>query len=97
MDERIDFDINDALKHYLSDPRSISTPEAPSELIDCETDPDSFTPSLINSVLNPVVDSVAENPEAITRRVNFDTLQFLLKCAPTDSEEAGPLPLSEHV
>jgi condensin complex subunit 1 len=32
--------------------------------------------------LNPVVDSVAENPEAVTRRSNFDTLQFLLKCAP---------------
>jgi condensin complex subunit 1 len=83
MDERIDFDINDALKLYLSDPLTIPTVEAPSDLVDCENDPDGFTPALINSALNPVVESVAENPEAITRKVNFDTIQFLLKCAPT--------------
>jgi condensin complex subunit 1 len=83
MDDRIDFDINDSLKNYLADPLKIPTPEAPSELVDCENDPESFTPALINSILNPVVDSVADNPEAITRRCNFDTLQFLLKCAPT--------------
>jgi condensin complex subunit 1 len=82
MDERIDFDINDALKQYLSDPATIATPEAPSDLVDCETDPESLTTALVNGALNPVVDSVAENPDAITRRVNFDTLQFLLKCAP---------------
>jgi condensin complex subunit 1 len=85
MDERVDFDINDALKHYLSDPHSINTPEAPSELVDCESDPDTLDAPLINSVLNPVVDAVTENSEAITRRQNFDTLQFLLKCAPTVS------------
>ncbi|KAF2670999.1 hypothetical protein BT63DRAFT_477558 [Microthyrium microscopicum] len=81
MDDRIEFDVNDALKHYLSDPLSVSTPEAPSELVDCENDPEAFTPALINSTLNPVVESVAENPEAITRRINFDTIQFLLKCS----------------
>lgn len=91
MDERIDFDINDALKQYLSDPATISTPEAPSDLVDCENDPDSLTTALVNSALNPVVDSVAENPDAITRRVNFDTLQFLLKCAPTI-----PVPLQQY-
>jgi condensin complex subunit 1 len=91
MDERVDFDINDALKLYLSDPHSISTPEAPSELLDCESDPDALDAALVNSVLNPVVDSVAENPEAITRRQNFDTLQFLLKCAPTVSSSESSL------
>jgi len=91
MDERIDFDVNDALKQYLSDPATISTPEAPSELVDCETDPESLTSALVNSALNPVVDAVAENPDAVTRRVNFDTLQFLLKCAPTI-----PLPLQHY-
>ena len=83
MDERIGFDINDALKLYLSDPSTIQTPEAPSDLVDCENDPESLTPALINSALNPVVDAIAESPDAITRRFNFDTLQFLLKCAPT--------------
>ncbi|KAF2402277.1 condensin complex component cnd1 [Trichodelitschia bisporula] len=79
MDERIDFDINEALKQYLSDPSVIPTPEAPSDLVDRENDPESLTTALINSALDPVVDAVAENADAITRRVNFDTLQFLLK------------------
>jgi len=81
--DNINFDINDALKHYMSDPTTISTAEADSNLIDCENDPESLTNSLINSVLNPIVDSVAENPDAITRSSSFDSLQFLLKCAPT--------------
>lgn len=85
MDDRIEFDINDSLKQYLSDPATIATPEAPSGLVDCENEPEALTPALINSALNPVVDAVAENPDAVTRRVNFDTLQFLLKCAPTIS------------
>lgn len=82
MDGRVDFDINDALKHYSIDPASVATPEAPTELVDCENDPESLTPALINSVLNPVVDAVAQSPEAITRCSVFDTIQFLLKCVP---------------
>lgn len=81
MDDRVNFDINDALKHYLSDPATISTPEADAALIDCENDPESLSNGLINSVLNPIVDSIAENPEALTRSSTFDSLQFLLKSA----------------
>ncbi|PMD16663.1 hypothetical protein NA56DRAFT_632928 [Hyaloscypha hepaticicola] len=77
--DSITFDINDALKHYMSDPATISTPEADSNLVDCENDPESLTNSLINTVLNPIVDSVAESPDAITRSSSFDSLQFLLK------------------
>jgi condensin complex subunit 1 len=77
--DTVQFDINDALKHYMSDPATINTPEADSALVDCESDPDSLTNSLVNSVLNPIVDSVAEHPDAITRSSNFDSLQFLLK------------------
>ncbi|CZT50059.1 probable YCS4-subunit of condensin protein complex [Rhynchosporium secalis] len=80
--DTINFDINDALKHYMSDPATVATPEADSNLVDCENDPESLTNSLINTVLNPIVDSVAENPDAITRSSSFDSLQFLLKCAP---------------
>jgi condensin complex subunit 1 len=81
--ESINFDINDALKHYMSDPAGISTPEADSGLVDCETDPEALSNiALINAVLNPIVDAVAENPDAITRSAYFDSLQFLLKCAP---------------
>ncbi|EKD14977.1 condensin subunit Cnd1 [Drepanopeziza brunnea f. sp. 'multigermtubi' MB_m1] len=80
--DTINFDINDALKHYMSDPATVATPEADSNLVDCENDPEALTNPLINTVLNPIVDSVAENPDAITRSFNFDSLQFLLKCAP---------------
>ncbi|KAF2088469.1 hypothetical protein K490DRAFT_39255 [Saccharata proteae CBS 121410] len=82
MADNIEFDINEALKLYLSDPATIPTPEAAPELQDCEADPEALTTPVVNAGLNPVVDAVAENPEAITRSANFDSLQFLLKCAP---------------
>ncbi|KAK8014880.1 condensin complex subunit 1 [Apiospora arundinis] len=78
--EAINFDINDALKHYMSDPASVATPEADSSLVDCENDPESLTNSVINPVLNSIVDAVAENPDSITKAAYFDSLQFLLKC-----------------
>ena len=80
--DTVQFNINDALKHYMSDPATVPTPEADSNLVDCENDPESLTNSLINTVLNPIVDSVADNPDSITRSSSFDSLQFLLKCAP---------------
>jgi condensin complex subunit 1 len=90
--ETIQFDINDALKHYMSDPATVSTPEADSNLVDCENDPEALTNSLINTVLNPIVDSVAENPDAITRSSSFDSLQFLLKCAPVSLKSTQNYP-----
>jgi len=80
--DTLSFDINDALRHYMSDPATIATPEADSALVDCENDPESLTNALVNSVLNPIVDSIAEDPDAIMRSASFDSLQFLLKCAP---------------
>src|SRR5947207_1058682 len=85
MDDQASFDLNEALKLYLNDPASIQTPDADSELIDCENDPDSLTPQVINGALNPIVDSVAGNPDALARSASFDTLQFLLKCAPAST------------
>lgn len=87
--DSIHFDANDALKHYMSDPASVATPEADSALVDCENDPETLTNAVINPVLNSIVDAVAENPDFITRSAYFDSLQFLLKCAPTSSD---PLP-----
>jgi len=75
-----DFDINNALKHYMSDPASIPTPEADGALFDCENDPESLGDNgLINSILNPIVEAVAENPETIARKDILHSLQFLLK------------------
>jgi condensin complex subunit 1 len=83
MEARVDFDINEAIKLFDSDPSTIPTPEAAQALQECEDDPEALSsPGLINSALNPVVDEVAESPEAITRSSVFDTLQFLLKCVP---------------
>ena len=79
----MEFDINESLKQYLSDPTTIPTSEAHATLVDCENDPDSFTTALVNSSLNPIVDAVAANPEGIANSSHFDSLQFLLKCAPT--------------
>jgi condensin complex subunit 1 len=87
--DAINFDINDALKHYMSDPASVATPEADSALVDCENDPETLTNAIINPVVNSIVDAVAENPDYITRSAYFDSLQFLLKCAPTSLD---PLP-----
>lgn len=75
----ITFDINDALKHYMSDPATIPTPEADAALFDCENDPEALTNQVIDPVLNPIIDAVADNPDAILRAVNIDSLQFLLK------------------
>ncbi|KAF1809038.1 hypothetical protein P152DRAFT_404082 [Eremomyces bilateralis CBS 781.70] len=96
MDERIQFDINEAIKAYLSDPFTIPTPEVPSDLLDCESDPESLTSAVVNGALNPVVDAIAENPESITRSCNFDTLQFLLKCAPIVSLDHQLQPYQRH-
>ncbi|KAM3465700.1 hypothetical protein NHJ6243_001372 [Beauveria neobassiana] len=75
----INFDINDALKHYMSDPTAIPTPEADGSLFDCENDPEALTVQVINPVLNPIVDAIADSPDAIMRVTNIDSLQFLLK------------------
>jgi condensin complex subunit 1 len=80
--ESISFDINEALKLYMSDPATIPTPEAESALFECENDPESLTNAVIDPVLDPIIDAVAGNPEAITRPLHMDSLQFLLKCAP---------------
>ncbi len=80
MEARVDFDINEAIKLFDSDSSTIPTPEAPRALQECEEDPEALSSlGLINSELNPVVDAVAENSDAITRSSVFDTIQFLLK------------------
>lgn len=91
--DNINFDINEALKLYMSDPATIPTPEADGSLFDCENEPGSLTNGVINPILNPIIDAVAENPDAITRSAHFDSLQFLLKCAPISLfDSVTPLP-----
>lgn len=80
-----DFSISEALTAYLDDPQTILTPDADAALLDCENDPDAFSPGLINGVLHGIAEAVGENPEAILQFTHLDSLQFLLKCAPTIS------------
>ena len=96
MDNRVEFDINESLKLYLSDPATIPTSEASPELADCENDPDNFTPATIDAALEPIVEALAENPENIFRSDVFDTIQFLLKCAPASTEAQVSRPVDQH-
>ncbi|KAE8308714.1 armadillo-type protein [Aspergillus transmontanensis] len=79
MEDRVQFDINESLKYYLSDPTSVPTADAEPELLECEADPDQLSTALIDNVLNPIVDAIAENPEGLAKPSFFDSLQFLLK------------------
>jgi condensin complex subunit 1 len=88
------FDINESLKQYLSDPSTISTPEADPALAECDNDPDAFTTGLIKSVLNPVIDAVAEAPDAIAQSAHLDTIQCLLKWA--SSSDTNYIPNTDH-
>lgn len=82
MNSLVEFDIQDALRQYKDEPFTVATPGADAALLDCEHDPESLTSAVVNSVLNGIVDAVAENPEAIGRAEILDSLQFILKCAP---------------
>lgn len=92
MDDRVNFDINNSLRDYLSDPTAVQCPEVDSRLVDCETDPERLSDSTINSVLEGIIDDVANNPETITRGIHFDSLQWLLKCAPLPLDSLFSLP-----
>lgn len=81
MEDRIDFNINDSLKYYLSDPATVPTPDAEPELYDCENETELLSSALIDGVIDPIVDGVAANPEMLMRPSFFDSLQVLLKCA----------------
>jgi condensin complex subunit 1 len=71
--------LNEALKYYLDSPASVPTPEADNELLDCEGEPESLSNVQINRILDPIIDSIVANPEAIARAPTLDSLQCLLK------------------
>lgn len=73
----MEFDINESLKLYLSDPASISTPDASPEIADA--DADTLDQSLLADVFEPIRESIRENPDALMRSASWDTLQRILK------------------
>ena len=79
MDGKVVFDLNESLKFYLSDPTTIPTPEAATLFSDCENDPEALIDGIIDDGLIPIIDAIAENPDAVACGANLDSLQFLLK------------------
>lgn len=73
----MDFDINEALKLYLSDPSSISTPDAAPEIADADSD--TLDATTLSEALQPIRDAIHENPDALNQGTFFDTLQCVLK------------------
>lgn len=77
--ERVSFDLNESLKYYNDNPNSVPCTDADPELLDAESEPEALSNAQINRILEPIIDSIAVNPDAIARPSNFDSLQCLLK------------------
>lgn len=77
--EKIQFDLNESLKYYLNEPTSVPCDNADPELVDCEGDGEALTKEQINRILDPIIDAIAENPEAISKGYAFDSIQCMLK------------------
>lgn len=73
----MEFDINESLKLYLNDPKSIQTPEASPKILDADND--GLEASTISDVLDPIKEAIHDNPDALASDAVFDTLQCLLK------------------
>ncbi|KAI5855220.1 condensin [Tricharina praecox] len=78
-EDRVSFDLNASLRFYHDNPASVPCTEADNGLIEAEENPDSLTNAMINQILDPIIDRVAENPDAISRLSVLDTVQCLLK------------------
>ncbi|RPA79150.1 condensin [Ascobolus immersus RN42] len=79
--QRIQFDLNQSLKLYLDNPQTIPTEHADSSLADCD-DVENLSSDMVDEVLDPIIDAVASNPDAIGRVGAFDNIQCLLKLFP---------------
>jgi condensin complex subunit 1 len=78
-DSRVEFDLNSALKCYHNDPKTLPCSDADAELLDAEESTENLTNAQINGILNPIIDAVALNPDAIAKVNVLDNLQCLLK------------------
>lgn len=78
-DDRVEFDLKQALKYYLDGPTTVPCPDADPELLEAAGEPESLSNAQINHVLEGIIDSVAANPDAIAKSGNLDSLQCLLK------------------
>ena len=86
-DERVTFDLNASLRLYHDrpgpdKPNAILCADADPELLEAEENPGLLTNTQITQILDPIVDSLADSPDAILRCSVLDNLQFLLKSLP---------------
>ncbi|KAF3912955.1 hypothetical protein ABW21_db0205302 [Orbilia brochopaga] len=75
------FDLAASIRAYSDDPGTISCPDADPGLIAEGGEP--LTVAQINPVLDPIVEAVTIQPDAILQDDNFDNLQCLLKSYPS--------------
>jgi condensin complex subunit 1 len=78
-DERVEWSLRKYFDLYIQDPASIPCNDADPELLEAEGNPEVLTNAQINQILDPIIDSLAANPDAIARSAVLDTLQCLLK------------------
>ncbi|KAI5776835.1 armadillo-type protein [Geopyxis carbonaria] len=77
--DRVEFDLAQSLIYYLDDPVTVPCTDADPELLEYENDFDSVSNAQIAQILDPIIDSLAMDPGAITKASVIDTLQYLLK------------------
>ncbi|KAK6341084.1 Condensin complex subunit [Orbilia brochopaga] len=75
------FNLASSLQSYSDDPGTISCPDADPGLITESGEP--LTLTQINPILDPIVEAVTIDPDAILKDDNFDNLQCLLKSFPS--------------
>lgn len=73
----MEFDLDESLKQYMSDPASISTPEANIEVADL--DKDNVDQTVVTDALEAIRESIHENPDTILQGNALDTIQCVLK------------------
>jgi condensin complex subunit 1 len=78
-DERVEWNLRKYYDLYIQDPALIPCSEADPELLEAEENPEALTNAQINQILDPIIDSLAANPDAISKASVLDTLQCLLK------------------
>jgi condensin complex subunit 1 len=78
-DDRTTFELRTALKQFHQNPTLIQCSGADQEFLNAEDNPQSLTNPQINRVLDSILDSLNNGPEAITRSSILDSIQFLLK------------------
>lgn len=78
-EEQLDFNLNDYLKLYLDNSNTVPCETAHPTLLECDGDAESLSIPEIDAILDPIIDAIANSPEAITQTAIFETMICFLK------------------